>query len=320
MYFGGEPIIEGYGKRDVLLGNYPYYESSGDGSDATCDNGGQDLGLVGTSCTASLSTFGTLTELQSHQNSGDKWYQALPGCANGTGATVQSYNCGDSGYKISQNMTQRLMADKIFPTVNYNFTSSIKQSCDWNRMGDSKVDYTLTISHLKREPLFAGSSVWTYSYVDDTVSTSGVAEFNNSFERTDWTWTPTPTPAELALGCYVSMDLIIELDFIELDQLSRLIEEYQSTIDESFGLYITLELDNLRTDNGYLWSNVGYYNPFHGNNDSDVMMTLDFVLFDVDPMNTFVRFGVAAMGIGFWAIALASTPYWDPFIKKVKKE
>lgn len=315
MYFGGEPIVEGYGKNDVLMGHYPYYESSGDGDDATCDNGGQDLGLIGSKCTASTSQFGTLAQIEGYD---DKWYQALPGCANGTGSSVYSSDCGDSGYKISQNMTQKLMADKIFPTISYNFTSSIKQACDSQRMGPSKVDYTLTISHLKREPIFAGTSIWTYSYIDETVSTSGVSEFNSGYEKATWDWASPNTNA--LLGCFITMDVTIELDFIEIDQLSRLIEEYREDDNESFGLYITLELDNMRTNTGYLWSNVGYYNPFHGNNDTDVMMTLDFVLFEVDPMNTFVRFGVAAMGIGFWAIALASTPYWDPFIKKVKKE
>jgi hypothetical protein len=309
MFFGGEPVVEGYGKSDVLLGDYPYYESSGDGIDAKCDSG--SLSYSSVNCTSSLSNYGSYQSLMMHTG---KWYQTLSGCANGSGSTYQlSFDCGDSDYRISQNITAKLNIDKIFPIIQFNITSPYIQDCDWARMGDSKVDYTVTLSHMKRDPLFAGTSIWTYGYIDDTLSMSSTESFNNS-------WIVNFDPSINLCQVKINIEITHELDFIQLDQLSQMLDDYRMSMNESFGMFITIELDNLRTDSGRLWSNVGYFNPFHGNNDSQVRMTLDFVQYDVDPLNTFLRFGVFFMGIGFWAIALASTPYWDPFIQKVKKE
>ena len=52
---------------------------------------------------------------------------------------------------------------------------------------------------------------------------------------------------------------------------------------------------------------------------SDTWLFIDFELVELDAVNTFLKFGVFFMGAGFWLIGIASTPYWDPFIKKVKK-
>ena len=247
------------------------------------------------------------------------WHQSLTGCTNGTSYPSaftqqgEAPECGDSGYRITQNITHRLAPDVIFPIVSLNISNTYMQSCDWTRMGDSKVDYTLTISHYMRDPLFAGTGVWTYGYIDDTIEMSDTYEFNN-------TWIEHFDPSIGLCQTQHKIEVQHEMDFIDLDVLSQMMESHYNDGNESFGIFMTIQLDNLRTDEGRLWSNVGYHNPFHGDNDSEVKYYLDLVMYDIDPINTFLRFGVFIMGAGFWAIALASTPYWDPFIKKVKKK
>jgi len=314
MFFGGDPIVESVDKNEILIGPHPFYESSGDGPDAKCDS--VPLVYDGTNCTASLSHFGNLYQLSTHEGS---WYQALTGCAEGSGfgsafsSQGGAPDCGDSDYRITQNITHRLAPDVIFPVIAVNISANYMQTCDWTRMGDSKVDYTITMSHYKRDPIFAGTSVWTYGYIDDTIEMADTYEFNN-------TWIKNFDPTIGLCQTQHSINVAHQMDFIEVDILSQMLEDHYADGEESFGIFLTIEFDNLRTDEGRLWSDVGYHNPFHGDNDTIIRYQLDLVTYDIDPINTFLRFGVFAMGAGFWLIALASTPYWDPFIAKVKKE
>jgi len=335
-YLGGEPYVEGYDKQSALLGPYPFYETSGDGPDAKCNAG--DLSYSGSNCTASLSTFsepGTIPtqEILQHEST---WHQGLTGCANTASyGSSQVPDCGDSNYRISQNITRIIDNDRIFPSVFVNFTNTEKMSCDWSRFGPSKVDYTIQFSHYKREPIFAGTSVWTYGYIDQSLKLSGTSIFNNSL-GVDWGSSPTygdlpgsPSSADWFRGLgltsvcetYRTINVFHEMDFLEIDELNDLLEHWKEveSDNESFGIYMTVEVDNLRTSSGRSWSATNYHNPFHGDNDSRVRMTFELVTYDVDPINTYLRIGVLGMGIGFWLIAIASTPYWDPIIKGVRK-
>ena len=112
------------------------------------------------------------------------------------------------------------------------------------------------------------------------------------------------------------INVVHDFDFIDLDNLNRIIDDYRRFIRILWHCdYI--ELDNLRTEGGYSWSSRNYHNPFTATM-IPVKMYLDLVTYEIDPMNTFIRFGVAGMGLGFWLIAIASTPYWDPFISKMQ--
>lgn len=346
-YFGNDPLVEGYTKSDALLGPYPFYEKSGDGPDAKCDAG--ELSYSSSNCTASLSTFSEpgsypIQEVLDHEA---VWHQGLTGCAEtGNYGSSMFPDCGDSDYRISQNITQIIDNNRIFPSVYLNYTNSQPVNCDWSRMGESKVDYTISFKHYKRDPIFAGTSIWTYGYVDESLELKGTHRFNSSLEAT-WSSTTTegllPGYDDLAChnfpgGCatssipayyyeyittttcntYRTIQVYHEMDFLEVEGLNDLLEHWRDTEgdNESFGIYMTIEMDNLRTRAGSSWSSKNYHNPFHGDNDSRVQMTFELVTYDIDPINTYLRFGVLGMGIGFWVIAIASTPYWDPLIKR----
>ena len=317
MYFGDDPVVESYTKSDILLGEYPFYSKSGDGPDAKCDAAWQSM--TSANCSASLSAW----PYSSLMAFNDTWHQRLQGCASGSGyiSNLNSLDCGDSGYVIHQNITSRLAdSDRTFPIVSYNFTGTTLEECDWNSAspihGDSKVDYTITVEHIKRQPIWAGTNIWTYAYSAEEIEMSGTSNFNNSF--VDVLGYSYPEDEINYRGCRAKVNVVHDLDFIDLDNMNRMIEDYRENSSESFGIFISIELDNLRTEGGYSWSSRNFHNPFTGNNDTTVKMYLDLVTYELDPMNTFIRFGVAGMGIGFWLIAIASTPYWDPFISKMQ--
>lgn len=310
MYLGDESkYVSSYGKENVVTGegDYPYWVQSGDGPDSKCTNTqNSNLAPGGPDCTANLTTaHSNYFELMNHISNGSTWYQGLPHCSNNN----ITADCGDSGYIVTQNITSRLDIERIFPNIKYYFSNDIEVACDDRRMGDSKVDFKITISHMMRPALFAGTSIWTYGELHDSMEVSGVYDFENFVEVSD-----SPCMAR------TQIEVIYDMDFVELDKLSRLLDYYYANTNESYGIFMTLELNNLRTERGYAWSSVGYYNPLTMGGDGNHEMYLDFAQLKIDPFNTFLKFGVIGMGIGFWLIALASTPYWDPFIKKVKKK
>lgn len=307
LWVGDESkYVSSYGADNVLLGegDWPFWVQSGDGADAKCPNAptiyriSPQYSYCSGNYTTAYSSFQAYNQIQNTS----KWHQGLPHCSNSS----TSSNCGDSGYIITQNITSRLDPQRIFPSIYFQFTNDISQLYNDRRMGDSKVDWTITIHHHARNSAFAGTNIWSYGYVKDEITISGVESFNNSVELN-------------STHSIIQIEIDYTLDFVELDKLSNLIDSYYDDPAESYGVYMTLELNNLRTEKGYAWSNVGYYNPFLLGADGNHEMYLDFIQLKVDPFNTFLKFGVFAMGAGFWLIALASTPYWDPFIKKVKK-
>jgi len=305
ILLGDSETVSSYSKQDVLLGEYPYFESSGDGTDSKCQSN-TPLGIGGVDCSANLTnSYSSLALLQMNT---DKWRMGLPHCSNNN----VTADCGDSDYRITQNITSRLVMDKIFPVIYVNVTNQLIQVCDYSRMGDSKVDYTIWIRELRRDPIWQGTNLWNSGYIEDEIKITGTAEFNNSYLEN---YDPTINLCQVK----IKINFQHEMDFIDVDKLSHLIDNYEANAPESFGVFLTVQLDNLRTDEGYLWSNVGYYNPFTMGSTGNIFFYLDMVLYEADPINTFLRFGVLFMGVGFWAIALASTPYWNPFIARMKK-
>jgi len=311
LYLGdSSKYVSAYDREDVILGgeyqnSYPFWVQSGDGDDSKCTQiAGSLTDPGGANCTASWNLAYTAQQTYEAVTDGTRWHQGLPHCSS---SNVTS-NCGSSGYIIGQNITERLEIDRIFPNIYYYFSNDVELSCDDSRTGPSRVDYTITISHIMREPLFSGTNIWTYGYLENSMSFSGVETFDNYVEVDD-------DPCKIRAQIEVSHNI----DFIEIEELTSLLDNYWQNKNETFGVYMTIELNNLRTKSGYSWESVSFYNPFTIGADGNHEMYLDFNQFKLDPFNTFLKFGVIGMGIGFWFIALASTPYWDPFIKKVKK-
>ncbi len=316
IMFGGEPIVRGYNGDDILLGEYPYYVQSGDGTESKCANP-FELGYFGANCTASLQQFGPtslggMAYYLAYRDSGNKWYQALPGCGNGTsnGIAYNAVDCGDSGFHIQQNVTSKMTQGRISPVIDFRIQGDLATVCESLKGGDSKVDYTIKFMHVKRQPILYGTNLWTYPVIYDEMVFEGTSEYDSVGDY---------EPG----NSFCSPQLLVshEMDFIEVRQFDEMLEEYFENTTDSFGIFFDIQLDNIRNDEGYLYDQIGWQNPFWGDNSSRIRMELDFVEYKVDPLNTIVRFGILAMGFGFWAIALASTPYWDPIIKKkgVKK-
>ena len=177
-------------------------------------------------------------------------------------------------------------------------------------MGDSFANYNIRLHHVKRFPVLSGTSLWSGVYIHDTIEVSDTERFNSSYIENSQGGIDT---------CRPKINIIHEYDFIELDNINRMISDFKTNGSDSFGIFVVVEINDLRTDEGYSWSSRNYYNPFWGENDTHVKMELDLVTYDVDPINTFLRFGVLFMGVGFWLIALASTPYWDPFVQRMQR-
>ena len=309
LWFGdSSKYVSSYSSENVILGegDYPFWVQSGDGIDSKCSGGNTGrISPIRADCAANLSTGYSYNQTIAAVANPTKWHMGLPHCSNQSASAAGASNCGDSGYIVTQNITSRLEVDRLFPSIYVQFTNDIQYLYNDRRMGDSKVDFIITISHYKRCPIFAGTTQWTCGYIDDQLILEGVEDFKNH--------------VELSNGLHrLQIEIDYSMDFVELDQLSQLVDEYYNNVNESFGLYMTIEMNNLRTERGYAWSNVGYFNTFTQGADGNHEMYLDFIQLKRDPFNTFLRFGVVAMGLGFWAIALASTPYWDPFIKKVR--
>ena len=324
--------VKSYERSDILgYGEeYPFYVKSGDGIDSKC--GGQYLNLVGQvpGCSATLAQYagsqnGNMSTFFAQNQSSIKWQQALPGCANGTGAFAWQADCGDDEFIVRQNVSNYFPLGEIFPTIQTRFVNDIVYFCGPAQQqlnlpllgGMSKADYTITISHWKRDPIFAGTSLWLSAYEHESISFEGTSSYNSS----------TPFTGVDSSGALVTSDLYCqsqvvvnhELEFWDIETTKDMIEEYLEDPSNSWGIYVDIEIKNLRTENGLSYDAVQWITPFMGNNDTAVMMELDFVMYEADPFNSFLRLGVLVMGVGFWAVALASTPYWDPFIKRLKE-
>ena len=313
IYLGDEEnYFSSVSRTDSLLGPFPQFRQSGDGVDSLC-NSNNPLGVSDPACIATPDIADVIehdTGSTTHGNETRRHF-TMPSCTNITGG-----NCGSSGYIIDYNFTTRYdeqIQNKMFPIFEFNVTNEQQVACqDGFTSGASRLDYKVKFAIWEREPLFWNTSIWTFGYERESVEFSGNYRFNSSFI------TFKGTTFDL---CRITINFQHILSFVELDEMTNLFDSFDSNRAETYGIFMTVEIDNLRTDEGYSWDSTSYYNPFEMSStfSSDTWLFIDFKLVEVDAVNTFLKFGVFFMGVGFWAIGLASTPYWDPFIKKVKK-
>ena len=71
-------------------------------------------------------------------------------------------------------------------------------------------------------------------------------------------------------------------------------------------------MDNLRTENDAPYDYTTYYSPFQGPSREASYFNVKTPTYEVDAINFTLRIGILTLGIGFWVIALASTPLWNP--------
>jgi len=313
IYLGDEErYYSSVSRSDSLLGDFPQYRQSGNGPDSLC-NSQNPLGVSDIACIATPDIADVLEHDQQTTTHGNETRRhfTMPSCTN-----ITLGNCGSSGYIIDYNFTNRYdeqLSNKMFSIFQFNVTNEQQVACQTGlTSGESRLDYKVRFSIWEREPLFWGTSIWTFGYEREFVEFDGNYLFNSSFV------TFKGTTFDL---CRITINFEHILSFVELDEMTNLFNNFDNDRNETFGIFMTVEINNLRNEKGYSWDSTSYYNPFEMSStfSSDTWLFIDFELVELDAVNTFLKFGVFFMGAGFWLIGIASTPYWDPFIKKVKK-
>ena len=82
---------------------------------------------------------------------------------------------------------------------------------------------------------------------------------------------------------------------------------------------MNIKIDNLADENGRPWDSINYASPFDGGYLDYSYINVKTVSYEVDVFKSFLRFGLLVLGVGLFAIAIASTPYWDPVKERLKK-
>jgi hypothetical protein len=287
IYFGGDEVE--LNSAEVVNQDGPIWTNTGAGDASICSGNDVD------SLDICPSTINTASPNPVYFN-GDRYHE-LPGCENYT-QQPKPYGaggfCGSDDYDLYVNLTNFMIQNRTFPIIELNFVGSVTYLCDPLNFGDSKIDYELNI---KRYSPISGTSIYTS---DQRLTLSGVMEFDNGgiydYEPTDM--------------CNPTINVKHVLDFSELENLEEIRKEFFDNGNDL--IYLTIQLDNLRTDSDTPYDYTDYYSPFQGPTLEPSYFNVKTPTYEVDAVNFTLRVGVLTLGIGFWLIALASTPLWNP--------
>lgn len=287
IYFGGDKLE--LNSADVANQQGPIWTNTGASNASMCS--GNDVDSLDI-CQATVNT----ANPNPVYYNGDVYHE-LPGCENYTQRPPnvgQGGFCGSDDYDLYINLTNFMIQNRTFPAIEINFVSARQYICNATNFGDSKVDYELNI---KRYSPISGTSIYTS---DQRVTLKGVSEFNNGgiydYEPND----------------LCSPTIIVKhfLDFAELEDLDELRDEFFDNPNDL--VFLTIQLDNLRTDTDAPYDYTNYYTPFEGPTREPSYFNVKTPTYEVDAINFTLRIGILTLGIGFWIIALASTPLWNP--------
>ena len=287
IYFGGDKVE--LNSAEVANQEGPIWTNTGASNASECSGNDVD------SLDICPGTLNTASPTPLYYN-GDLYHE-LPGCENysqqpkpfGAGGF-----CGSDDYDLYINLTNFMIQNRTFPAIEINFVGSKTYICDPLNFGDSKIDYELNI---KRYSPISGTSIYTS---DQRVTLEGTTEFNNGgiydYEPTDM--------------CNPTIIVQHFLDFGELEELDELRDEFFDNPNDL--VYLTIQLDNLRTDTDTPYDYTTYYSPFQGPTLEPSYFNVKTPTYEVDAVNFTLRIGILGLGLGFWIIALASTPLWNP--------
>lgn len=237
----------------------------------------------------------------------------LPGCAFNTATTASERTCGDDGYNITQNTTHALTGQEVFSSLFFEFQDDHAEICSNSLFGNSYVDYTITIDYWSLDNIPTNFSFIGNYYREDSVIIDGTSYFNSGQRTNTGTWTAGVD------FCRATISVEHYLDLSELSQIAGLLESFYASNDVHKSVWISIELDNLRTEGGREWESIGYINPFSGTESFDVYHYYEFQTSEINAINASLRFGIFGLGIVLWAVAIASTPFWDPIKSRIDK-
>lgn len=277
----------------------PYWESTGSGDGSRHQPGNNDP-----------YTYKSISIGNQNQYIDGDYYEVLPGCENYTTVLPPSppYECGSDGFEVSLNASYIFENGYIFPLLRVNFVSQNLFLCNSSFFGDSRADFELYFS-LQTSPNFTYQGI-PYSEIK-SIKINTNFEFNNAGRFDN-------NPGDY---CRPSIYLDYEFDYSEIESLRTFTDEFftQMQSGNEAIIFLNIKIDNLADDNGRPWDSINYASPFDGGYLDYSYINVKTVSYEVDVFNSFLRFGLLVLGVGLFAIAIASTPYWDPVKERLKK-
>jgi hypothetical protein len=239
-------------------------------------------------------------------------YHVISGCENRSNIPNPYFNysgtsgfCGSDGYDYAITGKNLFNQNRTFPAINIEFVGGTSYICDPNYFGNSLVDFKITFvrfSPTQFIPLPNGQ-LGPASYIENgSFSVNDVAKFDNG-----GTYDYEPTDM-----CNPTVSFTYALSLSELNELEDFRKAYFETNTTFESIYIILEMDNFRTETGAPYDYSNYYLPFQGATDDKNYAKFSVPTYEVDAVNFTLKVGVFAIGIGFWILAIASTPFWNP--------
>ena len=299
LYLGGEEIEENI--ADSMDATQPFWLSSGDGPGARCDNNFTDQ-------------FGDCSITQSGVTNwnyldGERW-KKTPGCENYTTAlppTGFNDECGSDGYKIAINASELFTFGRIAPSYQANFISGNTFICNNSFFKNSNAEHNFTFDLWEQTALGGSPTVYSWDIIG-TYSLTGSSSFHSGGDN-----------YEVGETCRATITLTHIMDPADLTQMEIIQNEYFEDIGNRT-IFVTISINDLETSNGRSWDTTSIYSPFEGGSLDVNYMNFKALTYEVDAVGATLRFGIFIFGIGLWAVAIASTPYWDPLASRLSKK
>lgn len=308
--------------RDI---DHMIYEESGEGPNATYSMSNYSTNsafspghITRSSVNVGNSIFGGFGGSSDYSNAANNYHKGkyrliLPGC-NGA-VSGNTIDCGDSGYILQSNITHQ--ATQNFMTYSrllFEFQKDSTQPFNEFQFGENILDYVITFNvweydaNTPAQTFNTNGAVGNY-FIDDSVRMTGTNLFSNcdygEFEEEDF--------------CHPTITVDHVPDFVEFNALTTLLKNFQNNpVNKS--IWVKLEINNLRTEDGKAWDMTTRVNPFKGGALDKIYANYDFETNEIDPVNTALRLGITGLGIFLWAVAIASTPFWDPVSSRIMKK
>lgn len=302
LYFGGEEIE--YNSAEGSNAGNLYKVNTGSSSAAACTNNSiEDLDTCINEKSGGILYF-----------KGER-YHTFGGCENYTNnpnsLTQAQYNgnsgfCGSDNHDFFVSVENLFVQNRTFPSVELEFVGGTSYVCDPNYFGESLVDVKLKFVRYSPTAWYTtpAGPVAPINYVlNDTFElSSDTLSFDNGgiydYEETDM--------------CNPTVNVRYDLSLKELNTLEDFRKGYLA-VNHSFDIvYLLIEMDNFRTETGTPYDYSNYYLPFQGAGSDTNYGRVSVPTFEVDAVNFTLKIGVLFLGLGFWVLALASTPLWNP--------